>query len=307
MAAKAYGLIEKEPQERLRCAALAGLVAAVPSEAAERLKKALGDSELNIRGVAAQLVRDTARSNLIDVLAQALPQLSPLAKQTLLEALGSRTERSALAAVRLALKQQDVAVRIAAIGTLGRIGRAEDVSTLIDHLPAATSGVVRDALLQSLRAIRGPSASAAIAAGLFGRDPATTKQLVLVIVAREDASSAPALLKAAESGDPTVRLESLKALQELAGHSFAPALVALLAKTPPGEARDAAQQAVILACMKAPDSGRRAEPILSAMRSGDLSTRCALLPALGALGGSAARDAIWRRSAIRRQPRKWPA
>lgn len=293
LAARAYRLIEKASEERFRCAALAGLVAALPNEAAGRLKQALGDSELSVRGVAVQLIRDTKHSELIDALASAAQQLPPLAQQSLLEAFSSRMEPSALAAVHSALQSGDDNVRSAAIGSLGSIGRADDVATLVDRLSGAKNDRQREAVLQSLRTIRGADASAAIAAQLSRREPATAGQLVLVIVKREDASSAGALLQAAGSGDPALRLASFKALQELAGYSYAPALVALLAKSPQGELRDAAQQAVVLACMKAPDPNRRAEPILSAIQNADPAARCALLPALGMLGGPAAREVVW--------------
>jgi hypothetical protein len=70
-------------------------------------------------------------------------------------------------------------------------------------------------------------------------------------------------------------------------------LVAILAKSSPGNIREEAQRAVVLACSKEPDASRRAEPVLSVFKGADVATRVVLLPALGALGGPAALQAVW--------------
>jgi hypothetical protein len=87
-------------------------------------------------------------------------------------------------------------------------------------------------------------------------------------------------------------LEALTALQAVADASLADALVSLLADSPVGKERDAAERAVAKCCSQIVPSEGQAEAVLTALTRANAQQRAALLPALGRIGGSQALQVI---------------
>ncbi|MHB8970048.1 MAG: HEAT repeat domain-containing protein [Pirellulaceae bacterium] len=100
------------------------------------------------------------------------------------------------------------------------------------------------------------------------------------------------LVKLAQGDQDVIRRESLTALQTVADASLADALVALLAETPAGKERDAAERAVAKCCAQIVPPEMQAEAVLTALTRANAQQRAALLPALGRIGGSQALPVI---------------
>ena len=283
--AKIYQTTESDQAEQIRSAALRGLVAAQPAQAATRLLKALAGDNSHMRGLAAQFIRETPGAAATAVFAGELAKLPPPGQAALLDALSDRDDPAVRAAALRALRSKDDSVRRAALHALVVAGRSEDVLVLADLAAQAGATADRDPAFDTLNRLRAEGTDAAMMAQLAKARPAARVVLIRSLVVRGFSAAVPRLIEAAGDRDAAVRREALKALQTLAGEKHADALVGLLLKSAPGEQRAAAERAVVAACRKAADPGRRAAPLLKALAGADVPTRCILLSALGALGG----------------------
>ena len=186
-------------------------------------------------------------------------------------------------AILESLKSKDADARVAALDTLGNVGTAEDVPLLAE---AAAIGpqIEQSTALDSLTRLRAQGTEAAIFAYLKRAKPAVRAALMRTLAGRQSPTAVPGLLEAAKDPDPNVRIEALKALRVLAAGTDAPALVRLLAASPPGAEREAADRAVWTACKRIAEGREQAEPLLHALATADAAAHSALLPALGRLG-----------------------
>ncbi len=192
-------------------------------------------------------------------------------------------EAPSRAAVLQSLNHGDAQSRVAALDALGNVGTAEDVSLLAETAFAGTQ-MERNMAFDSLTRLRAQGTEAAILAYLKQAKPAVRAVLMRVLAGRQSPSAVPGLLVAAKDPDPGVRIEALKALRVLAAGTDAPALIRILAGTPPGAEREAADRAVWTACKRIAEGRQLAEPLLRALAVADAVTRSALLPTLGRLG-----------------------
>ena len=191
-----------------------------------------------------------------------------------------------------ALQSGDENVRIAAVRALGRVGTADDVPMLARLATTADSDAERTAAFQALSTLAAKGTDEAIVGYLGQAPPDVCVTLIRSLVARRATAAMPGVLAAAKHENAEVRIEALHALQALADGDAAPALVKLLIDTPRGPQREAAERAVAASCRRIADPQRRADPLLAALRGADLAARCALLPALGRLGGDRALEAV---------------
>jgi HEAT repeat protein len=90
----------------------------------------------------------------------------------------------------------------------------------------------------------------------------------------------------AQGKQDVVRLEALTALQAVGDASLADTLVSLLADSPAGKERDAAERAVAKCCSQIVPPEDQAEAVLSALTRANTQQRAALLPTLGRIGGA---------------------
>jgi HEAT repeat protein len=109
---------------------------------------------------------------------------------------------------------------------------------------------VAQAAQDSLVALPGPEVDAAIASMLTQADANTRRVAIEQIGQRRAPSAAPALLKAAEDPDETVRAASLKVLGDVAGIAEFPALVGLLVKAKSPAEMKAAEGALSAICIR---------------------------------------------------------
>ncbi len=116
--------------------------------------------------------------------------------------------------------------------------------------------------------------------------------VVQVALARRSPEFVPAFLNAAESSGKATRLEAFRALEIMATAEDVPSLVGLLARTSPGDEREAAGRAVWISCQKIPDPAKRSAPLLAAMGQANAPGQCAILPTLARMGGQQALAAV---------------
>ena len=180
-------------------------------------------------------------------------------------------------------------VRAAAIRALGSLGDKEDVSQLVTLLAEEKSQ--KDAV-DALTHLHGDGVNAAICGQLKNAAAPVHVSLLKLLVARHAIDSVPAVLEASKDSDAAVRAAALEALGQLAG----PELIAKLAReiidAKDSASREEAEKSLAVIARRDPKNTNPALPLLQAMLHLSDSEKMALLPALGRIGGAAARKVV---------------
>jgi HEAT repeat protein len=134
---------------------------------------------------------------------------------------------------KLFAAEESTMCRIAALTGLVAAQKEQSVPTVISALADRDAGV-RRAAASALRYVPGAEAGQAIIGSLFAQGEDVQVMLLAVLADRRDAAALPAILKAAESANPAVRLAALAALATLGDASVVPMLAgrAATAKDP---------------------------------------------------------------------------
>lgn len=220
-----------------------------------------------------------------------LPSLPADRQAELVAALGARGDSAALTAIADLLQTSpDGGVRLAAIGALGELGGAAEVATLVALL--AVEGDEAEAAARALVQLRGADAASAIrTAARSGPAPARAR-LYDALRTRRDRAAVGDCVAAASSGDPQVRFAAMKFLRSLGGPAEVPGMVAAVLAAEPGPERQEAERAVVTVCTKNPGHAEAAAAFLDSFKAAPPAVRDALLPILGAVGGSGALEIV---------------
>ncbi len=290
-AADVFHRWEGEASEPVQCAVLVGLIEAEPATAAPRLLQALAADNERLRRFAAQYVREHAVVGLMQQLVADLPQL-PLSGQIgLLEALSDQNLPEVRGAALAGLQAADPRMRATGARALAVSGQADDVPQLVQHV-VEDEPEVRGAACEALEKLPGADIDAAIVKCVEDGTPQQQIALVPIVAARQIRDADPMLFQLVGAADESVRLAAYSALETMADARFATGLAEKLAATSPGSEREAAQRALWRSCLQIEDSEERGAPILGKLQGATTQEQAALLPALGLLGGTAARKVV---------------
>jgi len=237
-------------------------------------------------------VREAPGTKITKAVAAELPNLSVEQQLQLLPALGDRGDAGILPAVLTAAKSGNESVRTAALTTIGKLGNASSVE-LLARTAAQTGGAEQEAALASLYSLRGSDINKTILSAMEKADPNVKVVLIRSLGQRYAVESAEALLKAAKNTNDKVRLESLKALKNVAAQKHLPELVNLLISAQSDSERTQAEQAVVAVAGTITDRNHRAEAVLAVLPSvKDVTVKCSLLSVLGEIGDNSSLPAI---------------
>ncbi len=131
---------------------------------------------------------------------------------------------------KLFAAEESTMCRIAALTGLVAAQKEQSISTVISAVADRDAGVRRVAA-STLRYVPGAEAAQAIVGSLFAQGEDVHVMLLAVLADRRDAAALPAILKAAESASPAVRLAALAALAALSDASVVPMLAGRAATT----------------------------------------------------------------------------
>lgn len=287
MALRAYAELSNDTSAKVRLAAYRGLILSQPEQAPALILAGLADEDGGKRAVAADCIFSLRRPEEIDLIAGAAADLPVPGRIAALQAMRDRQEASVRGAALAALDSPDAELRKAGLQTLVCAAGGEDVKHLALLAASDPSEDIREAAFETLRLMRHPETETAIL-GLLSNETTRTPRLVRAAFARRSAAFVPAFLAAAESSDAAVRRAALEALEVMAPPEQAEALVSLLAKSTPGEEREAAGRAVWMACEKIADPAARSEPLFAGYEKADSPGRAAILPSIARIGGDKA-------------------
>jgi HEAT repeat protein len=280
-----------EAPHQVRAGGLRGAVLARGKDGLPLLMEAVRGNDFVMVEAAARTAMELPGPEATQALAAELAKL-PADKQVLvIQVLGKRGDAAALPALFAAAKSGDKTVRVAAIRALPEIGNAAAAPVLVQLLGDAEREVAQVAQ-ESLAALPGPEVDAAIVSLLRCPDAQTRAFAIDLLGRRRVTGSLPALLKAAEDADETVRIASLKVLSDLAGAPELPAMLGLLAKTRSAPETQAAEAALAAICLRQTDRTACAERIVAALARAEGASKLPLLRVLATVGGAKALQAV---------------
>jgi HEAT repeat protein len=289
---------------------LRGLLGTSPQKRLGLVQDTLQSQEKEIQAVAAWFVRRLADDSELKSLAQQVEQCPPAAQIVLLHALAARGCRAAApAAMRLA-KQDDLAVRVAALWALGSVGDYKAID-LLAHAAVSAVGEERRAAGHSLVVLCGDRRGGeTLLKWIRNCEPSVQVKFVRSFADRNATEAGPLVWRIAQEADLALGLEAIKAFGEMAAEEHSvPVLLRVFLTTSEGPRRNAVLDALKHACISARwRSANRpsvhkltalTEVVAGEMREAAAPVTCELLPVLGCLGGESALIAV--RSELRRR------
>ncbi len=294
-AVKAYCVLadaQSDSPARVRLAAFRGLVLSQPSKAVSLIVAGLGSEDAGKRAVAADCILTLKNAEDVRAVADAVTGLPVPGRIAALHALQEKTDPAVRTAALKALDGPDPGLRTTALGVLIAAGTAEDVPRLTELAATDPDSSIRTATFETLRLMRHPETNTAILS-LLSTEETRTPPLLQAAFARRSVDFVPAFLDAAGSSDAAVRKIALEALEVMAEPKHAEMLVGILAKSAPGEEREAAGRAVWMTCEKIADPAKRTEPLFAGYEKADTAGKAAILPSIARIGGEKGLAAVY--------------
>jgi len=270
-----------------RLAGLSGLAKVSKEKAVPLVLRALDSDDPLFRTTALRLTRELPGRKVTAALVKRLAVADPKGQALLLGVLAERGDRSAAPAVLKLIGARDGSVRAAALQAMGSLGDASTIHTLA-KLAAAGDGTARESLVR----LSAPGVEERLLEAAAKGDPAIRLQVIRALGARRSAGATPVLLKAASDPNATIRTAAFEALV-VAGQpqGYEKLIQLLVSASTPAEAQGA-QNAVIAVGARLAAPAERVAPVLAALGKAPARARPALLPVLGACGGSEALKAV---------------
>jgi HEAT repeat protein len=251
--------------------------------------------QLNSKDLALfQMGLSTAREfpgNAIDkALAEELTRAVPERAALIIQAMADRKDTVVLSAVLAAATKGPKPVRLSAINALERVGNDTCLTSLLNvglesdaELALAAKGALSD--------LPGAGVDKEIVAKL-GKADGKLYPLLLELVGRRRISAVPELQKALDHSDKDVRSIALASLGTTVPQKSLNVLIAQVVSPKHEEDAAAAQQALMVACIRMPDREVCAGELSAAMGKADVPTQSSILKVLAAVGGTKALQTV---------------
>ncbi|HNY25752.1 MAG TPA: HEAT repeat domain-containing protein [Candidatus Sumerlaeota bacterium] len=286
-------LQDKKWSSQVRLGAFAGLLKAQPSQATDRILKAIEGEDPTIRSVAIANIASLKDQGIVSKLASVFPKASPEVQVQLVSALTDCGDAAALPVLTQALAGSSPDVQSVAARALGKIGNASCVEALSRAVAEGGNDTVKQEAVGSLERLRGDGVNAALLASLKSAPPDARVKLIGVLTTRQASDSVEGLLAEAKGPDARVRSAAFKAIGALGTPAHLPALLSLLIDLKGGASSAEAERAVAALSRKIADEGARADGVLEALKgAGDASVKGSLLRTLGGIANAKAFEAV---------------
>ena len=281
---------QAEVDPHLRSAATYGNLLALGRNGIPLLVEQLGSKNPAMVRVALRAARELPGDAMSRALAGELQKAPPAMQAQLIQVLVDRGDSGALEGIESLAASDALAVRLAALEALGKIGGVSSVAVLLKA--AGSSGEEATAARASLRTIESDGVDAVILSGLRQANSALRVELMDVLADRHCVAATAALLKEAGGSDEPVAKAAWKGLGVLASPRELPAMLDLLIRAGDAMARDAENAVVKVA------DGQHSDAVLAALaQAKPPAPRISLLRVLGRIGGEKAYEAVARAGA----------
>jgi len=277
------------PKQRV-VEATRGAILARGADGIPLLVEQLRSDDRRMLRIGVMTARELPGKAVADAVVAEMAQATPERGALLLHVLAARGDATALPAIVEVAKSGPKPMRIAAISALQNSGSASCAPTLL-AIAVEDDAEIAGAAKTALAEFPNKEIDASIAAQL---PKAEGKMLVTLmeIIGQRRIAATPALIKALDDADATVRQTALAALGETI--ELKDLGVLIVPVTSPKRAEDTATaiKALRAACVRMPDGAACAGKLVGAMSRSPIATKCTLLDILGAMGGPEALEAI---------------
>jgi len=279
----------KAPQQRI-LEATRGAILARKAEGIPMLVELLRSEDKRAFRLGLTTARELGGTQVADALATELVQASPQRGALLLMALADSGGTVTSPAVLKAAKSGPKPMRIAAIGVLQRMGDAACVPALLE-IAVEDDADLAQAAKAALAEAPGKGVDAEITARL-AKAEGKTLPILIEAVGRRRIDATAALLKAVDDPNAEIRTAVLTALGETVGPGNLSVLIERFASPKNPDDAETVRKALRTACVRMPDREACAGQLISAMARSNVSTQCAFLEVLAAMGGPKALQAM---------------
>jgi len=291
-AAEIYDEVRKAdvPKQRI-LEATRGAILSRKQEGLALLVENLKSSDKALFQIALSTAREFPGSEVDKALAAEMASAAPERAALLIEAMADRRETVVLAAVLKGAEKGPKAVRLAAIGALGRVGDASCLSPLLEIALEEDDEVAASAKA-ALGDLPGENVDQDIIARL-SKAKGKTYPLLIEVVGQRRIDAVADLVKAVGHADKTVRTAALTALGATVDLKRLSVLIAQVVKPAHDEDSEVAQQALKTACVRMPEREECAGELAASIdRTSSVPTKIVLLDVLGLVGGSKALESV---------------
>jgi len=289
------GAVSEETEARSENSAKEDAVHSMPAEAeasesaettdpvVQMVTELLQDPDRDMRALGLQQIREgVGGPDATQVFVRLLPKLSPEMQAGVIEALGSRKDKSARAAILERLESSFTPVRVASLRALSELGEAEDVPRIARYLAAAEAPELQ-AAKECLSRLPARGTDEQLAKLLPETSDEVAAAILEILTARNARQLMPMILPLARGQSPRVRMAALSSIRQLGDQSVISSLIEIAGAAPAGPERWVAQLALETVCAREPE---RALPlVLEAWPKADSHTQILLLHALARIGG----------------------
>jgi len=285
-------LLANPPAPHVRAAALTTLVDVLGDGALDDLMAAMDSDDPALRGTALLLADSIEGRRATGRWADKLKDVTPATRVQILRMLGRQGAGAARSALRKSLRDSDLNVRLAAIEALARLGGADALDDLLDHLEDTDAPEDVAAVKEALLGLPGEDTVGDLVKVLPKAKPQARVVLLEVLAERGATAHKDVVLDQLRDRQENVRLAAIAALGSLGDEADLPRLLGLVVKARSDAERLAAQRAVIAVANNIEDPELRDDAVLTAMEGATNSTRANLLRVLGRIGGQEALDVV---------------
>lgn len=225
--------------------------------------------------------------------AEALPEFSADNQILMLHALAGRGDPAALSAIHGMLRSSNAGVRAAAIDAMGVLGDGNSVAALLAHMLRARPDEV-ERIRASLIAMQGPGVDDELIEEVLGPNRRIKSEIIRVLVARETATAANALIWVAMREVPALQAQALEGLGKIASAEAIPLLIDFMVNAENAEVRQLAREATLSTLQRAGQSEGGTEALTNALLRKDvpMDVKLDLLELVRASGDDAAIPAL---------------
>jgi len=214
-----------------------------------------------------------------------MSSLIPQQQAWMVEALATRGDAAARAAIRNAVGSSNAIVRFAAFAALGRLNDGTSAPLLCAALAKAQDADERQEIVNALGQITGAATDKAILAELKRATGEARCELIGLAGRRGNRAAVPVLFEETASDDAATAKAAFQALGKVAGADDLAALLAKLTSLKTDTQRDAAENAAMRVLAKINDPAQRTAAVGEALsKTSDCEARCSLLRLMPACG-----------------------
>ncbi|MFZ2052916.1 MAG: family 16 glycoside hydrolase [Candidatus Aminicenantales bacterium] len=290
----ARSLLEKNRgagESQVRSAALTLAAQILGADALPELVRAMASPDPAFRGRALEIALQIPGEEATMRFVAKAAEVPPGARAQIIEMLGRREDQTARAFVERMLRDDDKAVRIAAIEASARLGGSEASGALSPLWPTAGEEEA-EALKKAFLSFPAEKALPGVVSAFDTSSPAAQTAIIEILGERRARDQAGIVLAAAENEDESVRKKALAALEAVVrGQDLQETIRLLQAAAEPAEIVSL-QSALVASAREIPDPEKRADLIVESMLKSKGQQRIALLRPLAGIGGQKALESV---------------